>query len=320
MEQKHQYNHDKKVVTETVTKPQSDAVFMNTALLVITLLLSGISAFFAFSAYQQSSQKELTNAFRAYEEQKIGKEAYQVRTELEKLLLQHPQNPENLDKMKAYLKQLKEHSPSDTMHDAHGADDMALDSATLSQEDRDAILNSAPIEGNKNADVVFVEYADLECPFCIMQHNENQISKKIKEEFGDKVAYIFKNHRGVDHRGTEVKALGALCAQKVGGVEAYAKFYSKVFEKSTTSSYYPVAELPALAKELGLDTKAWQSCVDNKELLSQFEKETAEAQKYGLRGTPGVLIFNKKTGAYTTIIGAQQYENFAKAVNSLQTK
>lgn len=73
MEQKHQYNHDKKVVTETVTKPQSDAVFMNTALLVITLLLSGISAFFAFSAYQQSSQKELTNAFRAYEEQKIGK-------------------------------------------------------------------------------------------------------------------------------------------------------------------------------------------------------------------------------------------------------
>lgn len=53
-------------------------------------------------------------------------------------------------------------------------------------------------------------------------------------------------------------------------------------------------------------------------MLSQFEAETAEAQSFGLNGTPGTLIINQKTGEYDTVIGAYPFEAFQAKVEALQ--
>jgi len=86
---------------------------------------------------------------------------------------------------------------------------------------------------------------------------------------------------------------------------------------STTNSVYPVADLSKAAVSAGVDMQKWKKCFDSKETLSIFDSETAEAQSFGLGGTPGTLIINIKTGKYTTVEGAYPYETFTQKIDAL---
>ncbi len=73
----------------------------------------------------------------------------------------------------------------------------------------------------------------MECPFCMRQYHDTKLFPTLLSQYGDKVSVAFKNNRGVSHKGTEAKALGALCAGKLGGDASYQKFYKGVMDKST---------------------------------------------------------------------------------------
>jgi len=188
----------------------------------------------------------------------------------------------------------------------------------MSPEDIATILSGASIEGNKNADIIAIEYSDMECPFCIRQYSDTKLQPSLAAQYGDKVGFAFKNNRGVNHPGTEAKALGALCAKQVGGDKAYIGFYHAIMDGTTQNNLYAVDKLPEIAKNLKLDIKKWQSCVDTKATLAQFESETKEAQKYKLNGTPGTLLLNVKTGKYATVEGAYPMSEFTQKIISIQ--
>ena len=158
----------------------------------------------------------------------------------------------------------------------------------------------------------------MECPFCIKQYHDTKIQESLNAQYGDKVAFAFKNNRGVNHPGTEAKALGALCAKKVGGDTAYTGFYHAIMDGTKQGSVYPVSGLASIAQKLKLDMTKWQSCVDTKATLVGLEAETAEAQKYGMGGTPGTLLLNVKTGKYTTVEGAYPFLSFTDKISSIQ--
>jgi protein-disulfide isomerase len=191
-------------------------------------------------------------------------------------------------------------------------------SNTMSLDDVAKIMASAALEGNKTADIVAIEYSDMECPFCIKQYNDTKLQANLTAQYGDKVAFAFKNNRGVNHPGTEAKALGALCAKTVGGEKAYTSFYHAIMDGSTQSSVYPVAKLSEIAKNLKLDMKKWQTCVDTKATLSQFDAESTEARKYNMGGTPGTLLLNVKTGKYATVEGAYPMSEFTQKIDSIK--
>ena len=188
---------------------------------------------------------------------------------------------------------------------------------TLTPEQVQKVISNAVLEGNAQADIVAIEYSDMECPFCIRQYAETKLRESLVTQYWDKVAFAFKNNRGVNHQGTEAKAIGALCAKKVGGNEAYAKFYHAVMDGTTQSIVFPVANLGEAAKSAWVDIAKWQSCYDNKETASEFLAETQEAGQFGLRWTPGTLILNVKTGKYTTVEGAYPLANFVQKIDSL---
>ncbi|MFZ2255960.1 MAG: thioredoxin domain-containing protein [Patescibacteria group bacterium] len=190
--------------------------------------------------------------------------------------------------------------------------DQVMDAAQIEK-----IVSSAALEGNTQADIIAIEYSDMECPFCIRQYSETKLRESLVTQYGDKVAFAFKNNRGVNHSGTEAKAVGALCAKKVGGNEAYAKFYHAVMDGTTQSAVFPVANLGEAAKTAGVDIAKWQACYDAKETAAEFLAETQEANGLGLGGTPGTLILNVKTGKYTTVEGAYPLANFVQKIDSL---
>jgi protein-disulfide isomerase-like protein with CxxC motif len=157
----------------------------------------------------------------------------------------------------------------------------------------------------------------MECPFCIKQYHDTKLQESLKAQYGDTVAFAFKNNRGVDHIGTEAKALGVLCAKKIAGASAYTGFYHEIMDGTKQGSLFPVSNLPDIAKALGLDVAKWKACVDNKDTLEQFATETAEAAKYGMAGTPGTLLLNVKTGKYEIVEGAYPLIEFITKINKL---
>ena len=281
-----------------------------TILLVILIAISSTQLFLTLAPNTKNAF--LKEVLLQHEYDKVGgKENYEVITELQKAFLVHPDNPQNIAAQKEILAQLGGGTNTNQTQATTPTGNV------LSNEQMANILENAVLEGNKDAPVVVVEYADLECPYCVVQHNDHQITTNLKADFPDQVTTAFKNHRGVNHSGTEIKALAVLCAEKVGGNDAYVQFYKEIFAGSTTSTYYPVSDLADIAKKIGIDVTAWQSCVDNKETLTQFTEETEEAKKYGMSGTPGTLLFNRNTGKYAVLKGAYSYENFKSTVQSL---
>ncbi len=190
--------------------------------------------------------------------------------------------------------------------------------STMTPEEVAKILSSAALEGNKSADIVAIEYSDMECPFCIKQYHDTKIQGALLGQYGDKVAFAFKNNRGVNHPGTEAKALGTLCAKTVGGDMAYTGFYHAIMDGTSQGSVYPVGKLSDIAKTLKLDMKKWQTCMDTKATMAQFESETNEAKKYNMGGTPGTLLLNVKTGKYATVEGAYPISEFTQKIDSIK--
>lgn len=197
-----------------------------------------------------------------------------------------------------------------------GQTDAASPDITLSQDEIASLKKDAYLEGDADAKILVVEYSDIECPFCIRQHNESKAIQAVKDALKSDVVTTFKNNRGVNHDGTEAKAVAVLCAGKLGGTEAYAKYYKALFE--TTTGAFPRYALSAstteslvgLATSQGLKTSDFESCLKNKDTLARFTAETAEASRYGLGGTPGTMIINTVTGKATKIEGAYPAEKF----------
>jgi protein-disulfide isomerase len=189
---------------------------------------------------------------------------------------------------------------------------------TISADEIKKILDDASIEGDKNATIIAIEYSDMECPFCMKQYHDTKLFPTLMSQYGNKVSAAFKNNRWVNHKGTEVKALGALCAAKIWGDASYQKFYKGVMDKSTNEGgVLDTSKLAEIAKLSWVDVAKWQSCVDTKETISRFAAQTSEAQKFGLGWTPGTLILNIKTGKYATVEWAYPYSTFTAKIDEL---
>jgi protein-disulfide isomerase len=51
---------------------------------------------------------------------------------------------------------------------------------------------SAFIKGNTDAKITWIEYSDLECPYCAKLHNSGT-PEDLREKYGDKMNQIFQS-------------------------------------------------------------------------------------------------------------------------------
>lgn len=92
----------------------------------------------------------------------------------------------------------------------------------------DPVTASDHIRGDINADVIIVEYSDLECPFCARFH---PIIKDILEQYGTKVAWVYR-HFPLDgiHANARAKAEASECVASLGGNDAFWKYVDATFD------------------------------------------------------------------------------------------
>lgn len=171
------------------------------------------------------------------------------------------------------------------------------------------------VRGDPNAPVKIVEYSDFECPFCKRFHFTMQ---EIVKEFDGKVAWVYRQFP-LDqlHSKARKEAVASECAAELGGNEAFWKFADRFFELTPSNDQTDIATvLPQIAKEIGLDTAAFASCLESKKFDAHIEEDVQNAVASGGRGTPWSIVI-APSGKKYPFSGAQPIENVRALIETV---
>ena len=144
----------------------------------------------------------------------------------------------------------------------------------------DVNIAKAYTKGSQDAPVVFVEFADYECPYC---QKVNPQIQQLKKDYGDKLAIVYKDFPLPMHHGSEKAAEAARCAGEQGKFWEYhdVLFYSKQID---------VDALKEHARVLKLDGEAFDTCLDSGRETNAVKQDLEEAKGLGLTGTPSFFV------------------------------
>ena len=134
--------------------------------------------------------------------------------------------------------------------------------------------------------------------------------KRIMEEYGasGKVAWVYRQ-LPIDELHTRARneALATECAADIGGNGKFWEYLDEIFERTNSNDSLDPAELPKIAKDIGLDTKKFDECLGSKRLAGKVEEDKIDAANVGARGTPYSVIITKD-GEKASIKGSQPYD------------
>ena len=192
--------------------------------------------------------------------------------------------------------------------------------AAPTEQALNAIINvdGEPFRGDKNAKLTLVEFSEFQCPFC-GRHVRDTVPTLEKDYIKTgKVKYVFRDLPLESiHKNAFKAAEAAHCA---GDQNKYWEMHDRLF--ANQNALEP-AMLAAHAQAVGVDAKKFQECLDSGKYATAIRKDIAEANKYGITGTPTSVIGLTQSGDPKTIKvvkvirGAQNIAAFKDALDTL---
>ena len=159
-------------------------------------------------------------------------------------------------------------------------------------------LGDSPVQGSGEAKVIMVEFSDYQCPFCGKFYSESYSS--LKKEYIDtgKVRLVFKDFPLDFHPEAQKAAEAARCVREQISDVGYWRMHDKLFENQESLS---LENYKKWARELDLDGKKFDSCLDSGKYADKVKADLAYGQQLGVSGTPSFFVNGK------VIEGAQPY-------------
>ena len=175
------------------------------------------------------------------------------------------------------------------------------------------LKDGAYLKGNEAAKISWIEYSDLECPFCAKLHNEGTIGE-IESKYGDQINMAFKHFPLDFHPNAKPGAEFIECAAELGWADVYYTLVDRAFEEGKSTKSFLLEE----AEKLSLDTIAIETCLDDGKYGEKVDAHLAEGSTlFGVTGTPGSVLINNETGEYEVISGAYPTATFEAAIDKL---
>ena len=157
-----------------------------------------------------------------------------------------------------------------------------------------------PFIGPEDAQVTIVEFSDFECPFCSRAY---ETVYEIKEAYEGQVKIVFKNFPLSFHANAQKAAEASECAYDQG---KFWEMHDIMFENQDALS---VDDLKSYAEELGLDTEAFNECLDSGAKETAVSEDFEAGNEVGVTGTPAFFINGIE------LVGAQPYEAFQAIID-----
>jgi len=175
------------------------------------------------------------------------------------------------------------------------------------------------LRGGKNAQVVIVEYSDFQCPYC---KNHYATMKQLMQEYGNKVAWVYRHYPLSFHANAQIAAEGSECAAEQG---KFWEFADILFTKGQSDGTgLDPNSLEQYAKDLGLNSSQFDNCLATKKYASHvnadqasagpWEKWIQDVQKDNF-GVPANIILDKN-GKAKLVAGAVPYEQLKAEIDA----
>lgn len=181
--------------------------------------------------------------------------------------------------------------------------------------DTPATVDDDPFIGEADAPITVIEFTDFQCPFCGRHYTDTY--GKIKENYIDtgKVKYVSRDFPLSFHQFAAKSAEAAECANEQG---KFWEMHDKLFSTQATwsASADAVTTFKQYAKDLGLKTAQFDSCIDSDKYKDEIAKDQADGSASGIDGTPGFWILGPD-GQSQKISGAYPYETFSAAFDGM---
>ncbi|RUA17852.1 MAG: hypothetical protein DSY55_01335 [Clostridia bacterium] len=176
--------------------------------------------------------------------------------------------------------------------------------------DTDFAPETVAVMGSPDAPVTITEFTDYQCPFC--QRHASQTMPGLKEYIDSgKVRYILKNFPLTQiHPKAVIAGEAAECAGEQG---KYWEMHDKLFEnqKQWAESSDALKVFKGFAKELGLDEKAFETCVSSDRYKDKLMADQKEGVNAGVSGTPAFFINDQ------FLNGAQPLDVFKQIIDKI---
>lgn len=174
-----------------------------------------------------------------------------------------------------------------------------------------AVSKDEHIFGNKNAEIVIVEYSDTECPFCKSFH---KTMEQVVTDSDEKVAWVFRHYPIPQlHSKATREAEATECAWDQGGNDAFWNYTNRLFEVTTSNDGLADSELPKIAQYVGLNVATFNNCLSTGKYKEKVAADVSDGAVAGVRGTPSSFIL-KKGKLVNTIPGALPYDRVMQMI------
>lgn len=157
-----------------------------------------------------------------------------------------------------------------------------------------------PVRGPEDAPVEIIEFSDFECPFCQRAY---PTVNQVLDTYGDRVRLVYRHYPLPSHPNARPAAEAALCAE---AQDKFWEYHDRLFASSAKLS---VPDLKQHAADLGLDTAAFDTCLDSGQYRTELERDIAAGNVAGVSGTPAFFINGRP------LSGAQPFEAFKRVID-----
>jgi predicted DsbA family dithiol-disulfide isomerase len=163
------------------------------------------------------------------------------------------------------------------------------------------IRKNDPILGPEDAPVTIVEFADFKCDIC---QKQNQVLKRVQEEYGDKIRVIWKDYPSYEKNSPSFKAARAgRCAWRQDGFWSYADLLYENNDKEQNDQLFI-----SLAGDAGLNVYDFRSCLQERRVDDLIMNNIVEASNLGIPGIPFLYVNEQE------VMGEAGYEEVKRLV------
>jgi protein-disulfide isomerase len=171
-------------------------------------------------------------------------------------------------------------------------------SADLAQRQ---IAGDGPGFGPKDAKLTIVEYSDFQCPYC---GRAASVVTKVKEKYGQKVRFVFRQFPLSMHPEAGLAAEAALAAHAQG---KFWPFHDLLFQHQRELDR---ASLEKYAKEAGLDLGKFKKALDEHTFAEAVKADQKLGTEGHVSGTPSMFIGTER------VANATDFDSLAKQIDA----
>ena len=169
------------------------------------------------------------------------------------------------------------------------------------------IVSDDIVKGNKDAKTVLIEYSDFQCPACAFYY---PVLRRLSEEFGDKLAIVYRHFPLPNHQHAKPMAYAAEAAGFQG---KFWEMHDMIFDNQKKWATQSRARdtVVEYAKLLGLNIEQFKKDFDSKEIKQKVEKHYRDGVKAGINSTPTFFLNGKK------ISNPRNYDEFRNIITQV---